>query len=100
MQNDDFSGLGLRPELLDALRTVVLDEADEMLDMGFADELDAILSRLPEQRQTVLFSATLPPKIARMAKKHLHDPVRVQIEREDVLAGETPKVTQTAHLVY
>ena len=85
---------------LDGLQTVVLDEADEMLDMGFADELDAILTRVPEQRQTVLFSATLPPKIARMAKKHLNDPVRVQIERENVLAGETPKVTQTAHLVW
>ncbi|MFN2537717.1 MAG: DEAD/DEAH box helicase [Mycobacteriales bacterium] len=85
---------------LDALQTVVLDEADEMLDMGFADELDAILTRVPAQRQTVLFSATLPPKIARMAKKHLNDPVRVQIERENVLAGETPKVTQTAHLVW
>ncbi|MCU1623791.1 MAG: heavy metal transporter [Frankiales bacterium] len=85
---------------LDELTTVVLDEADEMLDMGFADELDAILSQVPEQRQTVLFSATLPPKIARMAKKHLNDPVRVQIERENVLAGETPKVTQTAHLVF
>jgi ATP-dependent RNA helicase DeaD len=85
---------------LDELTTVVLDEADEMLDMGFADELDAILSQVPAQRQTVLFSATLPPKIARMAKKHLNDPVRVQIERENVLAGESPKVTQTAHLVF
>ncbi|MCW2673143.1 MAG: heavy metal transporter [Frankiales bacterium] len=85
---------------LDALETVVLDEADEMLDMGFADELDAILSQVPAQRQTVLFSATLPPKIARMAKKHLNDPVRVQIEREAVPAGEAPKVTQTAHLVH
>jgi ATP-dependent RNA helicase DeaD len=85
---------------LDSLQTVVLDEADEMLDMGFADELDAILARVPEQRQTVLFSATLPPKIARMAKKHLTDPVRVQIEREPVAEGEAPKVTQTAHLVW
>jgi len=85
---------------LDALKTVVLDEADEMLDMGFADELDAILSRVPQQRQTVLFSATLPPKIARMAKQHLTDPVRVQIEREPVAEGEAPKVTQTAHLVW
>jgi ATP-dependent RNA helicase DeaD len=85
---------------LDELKVVVLDEADEMLDMGFADELDAILTKVPSQRQTVLFSATLPPKIARMAKKHLNDPVRVQIERENVLAGESPKVTQTAHLVW
>ncbi|MCU1603032.1 MAG: heavy metal transporter [Frankiales bacterium] len=85
---------------LDGLRTVVLDEADEMLDMGFADELETILNQVPSVRQTVLFSATLPPKIARMAKKHLNDPVRVEIEKENVLAGESPKVTQTAHMVF
>ena len=85
---------------LDGLQTVVLDEADEMLDMGFAEELDAILEQVPDERQTVLFSATLPPNIARMAKKHLTDPVRIEIAREPVAAGEAPKVTQTAHLVF
>ena len=84
---------------LDALQTVVLDEADEMFDMGFADELDAILAAVPQVRQTVLFSATLPPKIARMARKHLTDPVRIEVEKEKVAAGEAPRVTQTAHLV-
>ncbi|MGB8652366.1 MAG: DEAD/DEAH box helicase, partial [Mycobacteriales bacterium] len=84
---------------LDQLRTVVLDEADEMFDMGFAEELEAILSAVPAERQTVLFSATMPPKIARMARRHQKDPVRIQIEREVVPAGEAPRVTQTAHLV-
>jgi ATP-dependent RNA helicase DeaD len=84
---------------LDQLTTVVLDEADEMFDMGFAEELEAILSAVPTERQTVLFSATMPPKIARMARKHQQDPVRIQIEREVAPAGEAPRVSQTAHLV-
>ncbi len=82
------------------LQTVVLDEADEMFDMGFADEIEAILAALPVERQTVLFSATMPPKIAKMARSHQKkDAVRIQIEREQVAAGEAPKVTQTGHLV-
>jgi len=84
---------------LDRLTTVVLDEADEMFDMGFADEIEVILAALPDERQTVLFSATLPPKIAKMARRHQRDPIRIQIERDVAPAGETPKVTQTAHLV-
>jgi ATP-dependent RNA helicase DeaD len=84
---------------LDQLRVVVLDEADEMFDMGFADEIEAILGALPVERQTVLFSATMPPKIARMARQHQKDPVRIQIEREKAPAGEAPKVSQTGHLV-
>src|SRR6476646_1222790 len=50
---------------------LALDEADEMLDMGFADDLEAILSETPESRQTVLFSATMPPRIAAIAHRHL-----------------------------
>ena len=84
---------------LDSLQVVVLDEADEMFDMGFAEEIETILAALPAERQTVLFSATLPPKIARMARRHQRDPVRIQIEREVAPAGEAPRVTQTAHLV-
>ena len=67
---------------LDTLETVVLDEADEMLDMGFADELEAILAATPPTRQTVLFSATLPRRIDGIARRHLRDPVRIEIERE------------------
>ncbi len=84
---------------LDALQVVVLDEADEMLDMGFADDIDAILQETPADRQTVLFSATMPPRINRMAKSHLKDPVLIQIEREKTEPGEAPRVRQTAYLV-
>ena len=64
-----------------ASRMVVLDEADEMLDMGFAEDIEAILEATPDDRQTVLFSATMPPRIDAIAKRHLRDPVRIQIER-------------------
>ena len=57
-----------------SLRVVVLDEADEMLDMGFAEDLEAILAATPAGRQTVLFSATLPPRIAAIARRHLQRP--------------------------
>jgi ATP-dependent RNA helicase DeaD len=84
----------------DVLQTVVLDEADEMFDMGFADEIEAILAALPTERQTVLFSATMPPKIAKMARSHQKkDTVRIEVAREKQPAGEAPKVTQTGHLV-
>jgi ATP-dependent RNA helicase DeaD len=83
----------------DQLRTVVLDEADEMLDMGFAEDIEALLSAAPEGRQTVLFSATMPSRTAALAKRHLRDPVRVRIERAPVAAGEAPKVRQSAFLV-
>ncbi|MDX8028673.1 DEAD/DEAH box helicase [Lentzea sp. BCCO 10_0856] len=81
------------------LEVVVLDEADEMLDMGFAEDIDAILSETPAERQTVLFSATMPPRIDRMAKSHLRTPVLIQIEREKTEPGEAPRVRQTAYLV-
>ena len=85
--------------VLDDLQVVVLDEADEMFDMGFADELEAILSQCPSDRQTVLFSATMPSKIDRMARKHLRDPVRIAIERPVLAAGDAPLVRHVAHLV-
>ncbi|MFD9704662.1 DEAD/DEAH box helicase [Lentzea sp. NPDC059081] len=81
------------------LQVVVLDEADEMLDMGFAEDIDAILTETPAERQTVLFSATMPPRIDRMAKSHLRNPVLIQIEREKTEPGEAPRVRQTAYLV-
>src|SRR5690606_21502449 len=58
---------------LDDLRIVVLDEADEMLDMGFADDIEAILSGTPNDRQTILFSATMPARIGGIARRHLKD---------------------------
>lgn len=84
---------------LGGLEVVVLDEADEMLDMGFAEDLDTILAELPEERQTVLFSATMPPRIDAIARRHLRDPVQVRIARESVPVGEVPRVRQTAYVV-
>jgi ATP-dependent RNA helicase DeaD len=84
---------------LSGLQAVVLDEADEMLDMGFADELEGILDAAPVPRQTALFSATIPPRIAKIAERHLHDPVRVLLLREKTAAGALPKVRQTAYIL-
>ncbi len=81
------------------LITVVLDEADEMLDMGFAEDIEAILEHAPAQRQTVLFSATMPSRIEGMAQAHLTDPVRILIAREQPVAGAAPRVRQSAYLV-
>ncbi len=78
---------------------VVLDEADEMLDMGFADDLDAILKRTPKERQTALFSATLPRRILSIAERHLRDPVRIEIAAARPQAGEVPRVRQVAYVV-
>jgi len=84
---------------LDEVETVVLDEADEMLDMGFAEDIEAILSSVAPGHQTALFSATIPPRIAAIARRHLNDPVRIQIERADTGSAETPLVQQRAYLV-
>ncbi len=85
---------------LDQLETVVLDEADEMLDMGFAEDIESILTETPSNRQTVLFSATLPPRIDRIARKHLRNPLRIHMGRESGSGeGETPLVRQSAYIV-
>jgi ATP-dependent RNA helicase DeaD len=84
---------------LDSLTTVVLDEADEMLNMGFAEDLEAILAVTPKNRQTMLFSATMPPRIEEIAQKHLRKPVRIKVSREEPVGGEDAKVRQTAYLV-
>jgi ATP-dependent RNA helicase DeaD len=84
---------------LEHVKLVVLDEADEMLDMGFAEDLESILAATPAERQTALFSATIPPRIADIANKHLKDPVRVRIDREVLAAGVAPRVRQVAYIV-
>jgi ATP-dependent RNA helicase DeaD len=76
----------------------VLDEADEMLDMGFAEELEAILDAAPSTRQTVLFSATMPSRIDAIAHRRLNDPVRIEIERARSDEGTAPAVRQVAYL--
>ncbi len=84
---------------LDHVACVVLDEADEMLDMGFAEDLEAILGALPATRQTALFSATLPARISSIAKAHLRDPEIIQVARPVTAPGETAKVRQVAYIV-
>ena len=83
---------------LDSIRTVVLDEADEMLDMGFTEDIETILEKTPAERQTVMFSATIPPRIEAITKKYQRDPVRVRIGAGQTKAGET-LVRQTAYIV-
>jgi ATP-dependent RNA helicase DeaD len=84
---------------LDAIRVLVLDEADEMLDMGFAEDIDAILESTPATRQTTLFAATMPARILSIAERHLKEPSRVTIAREKTVAGKLPRVRQVAYIV-
>ncbi|MFC4949671.1 DEAD/DEAH box helicase [Pseudonocardia sp. GCM10023141] len=81
------------------LETVVLDEADEMLDMGFVEDIETLLDATPDTRQAVLFSATMPRRIELLAQKYLREPVTIRIRREAVPDGEAPKVRQTAYIV-
>jgi len=83
---------------LDAVQTVVLDEADEMLDMGFTEDIEAILRATPDSRQTVLFSATMPPRIEKLARKYQRDPKTVKIGKTK---GEeaNPLIRQTVYMV-
>jgi ATP-dependent RNA helicase DeaD len=81
---------------LGSVRYVVLDEADEMLDMGFIEDIEAILDETPKERQTALFSATFPPRIAQLAERHLRSPTRVMVRQEQM---ETPLVRQVAYTV-
>ncbi len=84
---------------LSDLEFVVLDEADEMLDMGFAEDIEAILAETPESRQTALFSATMPPRINGMVRRHLNDPVRVELGGKPSTSSGELLVRQTAYLV-
>lgn len=69
---------------LDKIRTVVLDEADEMLDMGFIEDIESILRETPSDRQTLLFSATMPPEVKRLSARYMKEPVNVTINRGEV----------------
>jgi ATP-dependent RNA helicase DeaD len=83
---------------LSGLEVVVLDEADEMLDMGFAEDIEEILGNTPGSRQTALFSATIPPRIDGMVRRHLRNPVRVELSPRTAPA-EGLLVRQTAYVV-
>ncbi|MBX9679279.1 MAG: DEAD/DEAH box helicase [Gemmataceae bacterium] len=85
--------------MLSGIRSVVLDEADEMLDMGFAEDLEALLSATPTPRQTMLFSATMPARIAGIARRHLANPEHIRVEADVPEAGDLPLVRQTAYIV-
>jgi len=89
----------IQREVLDlsAVATVVLDEADEMLSMGFIEDIEAILSATPAERQTALLSATLPLEIRRLADRYLRQPQSVAIEREQVTVSA---IEQRHYLVY
>jgi ATP-dependent RNA helicase DeaD len=73
---------------LSSLRHLVLDEADEMLRMGFIDDVEWILEQAPAQRQIALFSATMPPQVRRIAQRHLREPVEVTIRSKTTTASQ------------
>ncbi len=79
---------------LEDLRFFVLDEADEMLDMGFVDDIETILSQVPEDRQTALFSATMPQRIANLANTYMRDPKTISVRGKEMTVAE---ITQTSY---
>ena len=85
--------------ILDQVRTVVLDEADEMLEMGFIEDIETLLAATPRDRQTVLFSATMPKRIDALANRHLRNPERISIQRSVPSPDDVPRVRQTAYIV-
>ncbi len=82
---------------LHTINWLVLDEADEMLSMGFKDDLDTILSGTPEDKQTLLFSATMPKEIANIARKYMHKPVEVSVGRTNQGAENVSHEYFTVH---
>ena len=69
---------------LENVHTVVLDEADEMLNMGFIEDIESILSTVPDERQTLLFSATMPEPIRKIAERFMHDAILVKVKAKEM----------------
>ena len=78
---------------LDNIKMVVLDESDEMLNMGFEEDIEEILSKVPEERQTVLFSATMNKRILNIAKKYIKNPVNVKIEAKELTVDKIEQIS-------
>ena len=79
-----------------AVETLILDEADRMLDMGFSDDIMQIVKYLPKERQTIMFSATMPAKIQQLAKTILNNPVEIKL----AVSKPAEKIIQTAYICY
>ena len=79
------------------LQIAVLDEADEMLNMGFRDELDGILETTPKNKRTLLFSATMPREVARIAKNYMHDPMQITIGKQNAGAENVRHIYYQVH---
>jgi ATP-dependent RNA helicase DeaD len=81
-----------RTMVLSDVATVVLDEADEMLNMGFIEDMQTILSETPEERQTLLFSATMPPQIVRISRQYMTKPARVSVDAKELVVAKIKQV--------
>ena len=79
------------------IKTVVLDEADEMLNLGFRDDLDAILSTVSSNRRTLLFSATMPAEVARIANSYMNDPVKISVGKKNTTPDKVRHIYYLAH---
>jgi len=82
--------------LIDKVKFAVLDEADRMLDMGFRDEMDFILGRTPEGRQTAMFSATMPNEVLTLASRHMHAPEEIFVSKDEIAVED---IDQLYHMV-
>ena len=82
--------------VLDRATMVVLDEADRMLDMGFKEDIEYILSRTPSERQTAMFSATMPPEILELASQHMYNPEKLLVSKDEIAVEE---IEQLYHVV-